>query len=94
VEKIKLTIEVEIPRTEWGPMLTCDDPEHWPLVGYGFVIQRALMERLGFSEDILRHLKERAKELAKIRKEGWYHIFVNLAQDWAEEKLERKGCED
>jgi len=90
MEKIKLTIEVEIPRNEWGPMLICDDPEHWPLVGYSFLIQRALMKRLGFSEEIMRLLEREARKFSKETGKGWYHTLVNLAQDWAEKTLAKE----
>jgi len=70
--------------------LICDDPEHWPLVGYGFLIRRALAERLGFSDDIMQLLERKAKELSKTEGESWYHVLVNLAQSWAEERLRKE----
>lgn len=49
---VKLTLTVDVDLKDVGEMLIADDPELHPLVGHGFDVQAALMEKLGWTDDL------------------------------------------
>jgi len=85
---MKITIEVEIDENELGEILICDDPEHFPLVHYGFIIQGKLAEILGYDSKVKEELKRKAREtIEKPDAIHFYSRLTELAQEWAIERL-------
>jgi hypothetical protein len=85
VKEIELVLKVKVEVKDFGEMLTCSDPETFPLVGYGFAVQDALAEKLGWNEGVSKELMRKAKEETK--GSHWYTHWVNLAQEWAVKRL-------
>lgn len=84
--EIELALKVKVETKDLGAMLTCDDPEGHPLVGYGFAVQEALMKKLGWTEEVSKELMKQAK--AEVKGFPWYTRWVQLAQEWALKRLE------
>lgn len=88
-ETIELIIQADVNKKEMGRILVADDPEGPPLVQFACLVQCELVNKLGWTEEIGDKLYAQAIEDAGLTKrfEDSYERWEQLAQKWAEERL-------
>jgi len=76
---MEVTVEIDVDDELLGEWLVCDDPEGHPMTSGAFLVQAAIQEKLGWTNEISERLwKESGYMYAK---------WVKLAKEWAKERL-------
>ena len=86
MKDIEIKLTVSVAGKDIGPLLICDDPEGYPLAGYGLPVQAALKSKLGWTDKIEKELMNKSGIGNFVSDK----VLEELAGKWAEEQMKNK----